>query len=225
MWRLKLAHLFGGYGYYVGLATLGSIMLCLMMTIGSDSALDLFVALFCGLTAPGIVVFMFQNFMPDVRGKVYSAESPDWRELEPYEYDELLAQQVKSSPALKYFLYAQIPILIISAIIAAGNGPLVFVIIEGIALAVCLSHTVITALTAGKWENVDGSARIAEIPIEETYNVTIRYKHSTETKPYYVYYLKEGRFVADADQLYSGLTVKIVRWAGSVIYLRRSTDK
>ena len=220
MWKLKFSHLFGGYGYYVFLASIFTMLFGMMCSVGSSSAFDMFFGMIIGIIAPGIVVYLFQNFMPDVLEKRNSAPAPDWRDLEPYEYEELLAQQVKKSPAMKYFLYAQIPLIIITCFIAASNGPMAFLIMEGIALTVCLSHYIITALTAGKWENVDATAKVAEIPIDDTYTVTIRYKHGVEYKPYYIYYLNSGRYVADPDQLYSGSTVKIVRWGGSVIYLR-----
>ena len=223
MWKLKLSHLFGGYGYYVLIATMMIVPMSALFSIGHESVFDLFFCMILGLILPGGIVYLFQNFMPDVREKVHTAGDPDWRHLEPYEYDELLAQQMKKSPALKYLLIAQIPIILLGFFMMASDsssGILGLFIMEAIAATVAVSHILIVGLVGAKWENVDGSAEIAEIAIEDTYNVTIHYKHHKETKSYYVFYLPSGRYVVGAEQLYTDSTVKIVRWAGSYLFLR-----
>ena len=53
-------------------------------------------------------------------------------------------------------------------------------------------------------------------------NVIYHGKRYIYHRTFYVYYLSSGRYVADESQLYSGSTVKIVRWNGSVIYLTRN---
>ena len=220
MWKLKFYHFFGGYGYYVFIASVIMGMLGMMFSIEDLSEFDMFFGTAVGILIPIVVTWLFQNFMPDTLEKVHTAEEPDWRELYPDEYEELLAQQMKKSPAWKLFLYGQIPIGILGVFMLLSGTPLTFFIVELIAAATALTHYVLTWLKAAKWENVDGSARIVEIPIEDTYTVTIHYKRSSETKPYYVFYLPSGKYVVGEDQLYSGHTVKIVRWAGTYIFLK-----
>ena len=122
MWKLKLSHLFGGYGYYVLIATMMIVPMSALFSIGHESVFDLFFCMILGLILPGGIVYLFQNFMPDVREKVHTAGDPDWRHLEPYEYDELLAQQMKKSPALKYLLIAQIPIILLGFFMMASDS-------------------------------------------------------------------------------------------------------
>ena len=220
MWRLKLSHLFGGYGHYVLIATALVMPISLLFSVTDGLITDIILGFAIALVAPGLIVYIFQNFMPDVREKVHSASEPDWRHLEPYEYKELLGQQIRKSGALKILLYVQAPLLFVGLTMIVSGKPMIFLIMELIIVTTAVTHIVITRLIGAKWVNVDGSAEIAEIAIEETYTVTTHGKYSTSTVPYYVYYLPSGRYVVDEKQLYTGSTVKIVRWAGSYIYLR-----
>ncbi len=220
MWRLKLHNFYGGYDLYVIFAAFISAIICLVMSIESESIFMMLGGFFFGAFAVLFFAYLFQNFMPDVRKRIAEAGSPDWRELKPFEYEEVLDQQVKKSPAMKDFLYAQIPLLVFSIFLMADYGFMSFVILEAFASIICLTHFFSTWLIAEKWENIDGSARVAEIAIDDSYIVTRHYKHSTERVPFYIYYLKEGKFIVTFEQLYTMHSVKIVRWAGTYIYLR-----
>ena len=98
MWKLKFYHFFGGYGYYVFIASVIMGMLGMMFSIEDLSEFDMFFGTAVGVLIPIVVTWLFQNFMPDTLEKVHTAEEPDWRELYPDEYEELLAQQMKKSP-------------------------------------------------------------------------------------------------------------------------------
>ncbi|MBO4877721.1 MAG: hypothetical protein J5501_06935 [Ruminococcus sp.] len=218
MWKLRLEHPFGGYGYYV---IPGSLLFAATGVLFGGKTPMLLLA----LLTPGIIVHLFQYYAPDAKKKSSAACSPDWRELTPEEYEQVVSIQTRGSFAVLLFILVQLPILWISidsrhsySHARSFNGDLFFRL-EVIAGVLTAADYLIKKLKAGKWENLDATARIAEVPVDETFAVTIHGKYSTEYKPYYVFYLPEGKFIADSSELFTGRSVRIVRWGSSCIFL------
>lgn len=226
MWKLKIKHLFGGYGLHVLLASLISMIAGSILSIWLGSVAAGIICMMTGMILPFIAVYLYQNYRTDVMNRIRSAEEPDWRELQPYEYEELLeqkAEQPKKFSSLRLFALLQIvAVVFLAPMLGAVSGVIGFVIAEAVIVLICLVITAISRLSAGRWENIDASARIAEITADDTYNVIYHGKRHIYHRTFYVYYLSSGRYVADESQLYSGSTVKIVRWNGSYIYLTRN---
>lgn len=213
MRKLKLHHLFGGWDTYVLFVSFCTALFGFLSVL----ALPLPVAVLLGIAGallPCVIVYLIQNCTPEVRKKIKYAREPQWSELNPEEYRLLLKMKVKKSPALKILLFAQIPIFVIVTLTNKRSEPLMYLIPELFAFAITVPHFIITWLIAGKWENVDSSARIAEIPIDSNYSLPLNREQT-----FYVYYLPSGRYVVDYDQLFSDRTVKVVKWGRSYCYL------
>ncbi|MBO4877718.1 MAG: hypothetical protein J5501_06920 [Ruminococcus sp.] len=213
MWKLKLHHLFGGWDTYVLCASLCTALFGFLsvLAVPLPAALLLGIA---GALLPCLPVYLIQHCTPKVQSRIKHSCAPQWRELTPYEYRRLEEQKVRKSPALKYLLIAQIPILITGTLSDGLHQPLIYLILEAFAVFIAAAHLITTWLTGGKWKNVDGSARIAEVSIDHSYSCILRKEETL-----YVYYLPQGRFIADREQIYSDSLVKIVRWNGAYTYL------
>jgi len=209
MWKFKLHFPFGGYEgivlLFVFIAGIAAFLLSgltgyppLMIAIPAAAML---------LTA--VSVYLIQNFNPKELKKIRSAKEPEWRVLTATEYDDLLSQKVKKSHAFKHLRNVQAPVMIIAIL---AKAPLLFIILEIIACTVVFTHSIIIWLISAKWENVDGTARIAEIPLDHRILLG-------KDLVCYVYYTPKGRFVVSHDDLATDRTVKIVKWSGSCLYL------
>ncbi|MBO4877720.1 MAG: hypothetical protein J5501_06930 [Ruminococcus sp.] len=225
MWKMKLRHPFGGYSIYILIASTAATGFGAMLGLIFRSISLIVVMVLLGLILPWITTLLYQNCRKDVLKKIRSAGEPAWRELEPYEYEELLAQQVKkrSPPVILSAMQAVVIPLLVLCAFSVKTLVTAFFILEVVPTAIWLMFSMKTMLTSGKWELLDASARIAEIPIDSSYIVSRRSSSGKDYMRFYVYYLSSGRYVADEEQVYSGSVVKIVRWNGSLIYLRRKS--
>ena len=214
MWKLKLHYPFSGYGAIVLFFAFFIGWIALFVVCRTDY-LPLIISMpAASMLLTFVLVYLIQNCNPTELRKKREAKAPEWRELTPREYDDLLYQKVKKSPALKYLLFGQIPLFIFAFCSEKDHEPWLRIILEFLAGSVAVSHFIVTALISAKWENVDGSARITEIDIDHSFRQVF-----SKDVFYYVYYTPHGRFVADKNQLNTDRTVKIVRWQGTYLYL------
>ena len=220
MWKIRLNNLFGGYGDHVAVLSVLLVAFSMPIAMEFDRIQYSVIGILLGIIIPCAITLIYLYFTPSVRNKVRSAAEPEWRHLKPSEYDEVLRQKVKKSPAMKYLLFAQIPIIILGLILSRDHGPVSFLIFESVAVSVAGTHFIVTALSAAKWINLDGSAEVLEIETEDSYFVKSFSRTGSKGQYYFVFYLPSGKYVVSQDQLYFGTTVKIVRWAGTYIFLR-----
>lgn len=209
MWKLKLHYPFSGYGAIVLFFAFFIGWIALFVVCRTDY-LPLIISIpAAAMLLTFVLVYLIQNCNPKELKKIRLAKEPEWRVLTATEYDDLLSQKVKKSHAFKHLRNVQAPVMIIAIL---AKAPLLFIILEIIACTVVFTHSIIIWLISAKWENVDGTARIAEIPLDHRILLG-------KDLVCYVYYTPKGRFVVSHDDLATDRTVKIVKWSGTYLYL------